>query len=680
MISSGGIPYADLNVGAVKSWAVDRNLEAVKGFNFPRFPSADYWPGISIYQIQVDRFNNGNRSNDDLNLPQYQKDAMERNSMDSLPDWRHGGDLEGIRQRIPYFVDMGINAVWLTPVLKHDGSYHGYCLTDPTKIDPGFGTDEEFRQLVAELHKAGIYVFMDIVVNHMCDPKSKYTTYADHNLCTQKMHDFHWGGYPGNGGGQANLEFSDGFFPAFRNQFFFNRCGANSYEEMSGDGPAAVYGDFAPGMYDFDTRNYDFQEVFTEIHKYWIAYADIDGFRLDAAKHVTEDFTAYFSTYIRDYANSLGKKNFYLVGEVAASSEWQAQRLGNMYMNPLNPDQHGNIAKGAVNRVWTFKDVYLRHPIAKYPGLNSIYDFNQGGRSREVMLSQKPASWIAQYIGSDDYNRIAGQVPDPKVFWTLLEIHDWPRLLQQTPNDGGRAYVGLGHLLSMQGMPIIYYGLEQGFNGNCDMNRIKAGNSNQAIIDNCNSWSDSRKRQDMFVSGPYKLGSAVSEIQELAFIGNSQNSSVDFAWDNDPMLKRDHYLYQMTKKLLRIRKSCAALTSGATYFRESGGNIDDLIVFSRVNQISEAVVVINPKGTPIYYQKVLVDAALNANSNGVKYINLLNPQQVGYIGYENGKTYLYFSGSGSSGPANFNYRSVSIFVHQNAVGLYLPDLGINLCK
>jgi glycosidase len=486
------------------------------------------------------------------------------------------------------------------------------------------------------------------------------------------MNDFHWGGFPGNGGGQGELVFSDDFFPPLKSKFFFNRCGPNSYAEMSGEGPPAVYGDFTAGMLDFDTRNYDFQEIFTNLHKYWIAYADIDGFRLDAAKHVTEDFLAYFSTNIRDYANSLGKDNFFIVGEVAGSSEWQAQRLGNMYMNPLNPNQHGNIPLGAVNRVWTLKDTYLNHPRSKFPGLNSVYDFIESGKSREVLLSQKPASWIAGYIGDDNYNRIAGQVSDSEVFWTLIEIHDWPRFLQQNPTDGGRAYAALGHLLTMQGMPIIYYGLEQGFNGNCDQNKIKVGNSLQTILQDCSSWSDSRKRQDMFMSGPYKLGSAIPEIQDLAFIGSPDNSSFS-DWKSDPMLKTDHYLYQVTKKLLKIRKSCDPLMHGRTYFRESGGNIDDIIVFSRISATTEIVVVINPKGIAITYPKVLVDSALNSNSNGQKYINLLNPSQVGYIGYENGNTYLYFT-------SGFIYRSVSIFASEKSTGLYLPELGINLCK
>ena len=67
--------------------------------------------------------------------------------------------------------------------MKHSGSYHGYCTTDPSKIDPGFGTAELFRKLVMEAHKRGIYVILDIVVNHMCDNDTHYSKQPNHSQC-----------------------------------------------------------------------------------------------------------------------------------------------------------------------------------------------------------------------------------------------------------------------------------------------------------------------------------------------------------------------------------------------------------------------------------------------------------------------------------------------------------------
>ena len=106
-------------------------------------------------------------------------------------------------------------------------------------------------------------------------------------------------------------------------------------------------------MFNESFKNYDDNCDNTNIfNQYWIAYADIDGYRLDAAKHMTEDFLAYFSTEIRDFAAfSLNKKNFYTVGEVAADVNWEARLLGFMQTDPHNPQNHGNIPETLVQRI-----------------------------------------------------------------------------------------------------------------------------------------------------------------------------------------------------------------------------------------------------------------------------------------------------------------------------------------
>jgi glycosidase len=667
-----------VGIDAVKSWAKSRVQWAESQFSGTRYPSSAYWPGLVVYQIQVDRFNNGDFSNDNLNTPQWQLSAFSNGDLSGIPDWRHGGDLEGIRQRIPYLQDLGITAVWITPVLKHDGSYHGYCLTDPTMIDPGFGTQDEFKQLVAELHAAGIYVIMDIVVNHLCDANTHYSPYpSNHQDCAQQNHNQFWAGTSSDVSSAGQLSFSDQFFGPFKSSYFFNRCGPNSYADMSGEEPAAVFGDFVDGMFDFATRNYDFQEIFTLLHQYWLAYADIDGFRLDAAKHVTEDFTAYFSTTIRDYALSLGKTDFFVVGEVAASSDWEGHRLGRMFTNPSNPDDHGTIPLGAIQRIKSIESVYLKHPTRKYPGLTSIYDFNESGRSKDLFMSKQPPSWITAYFSGSDFATVAGQIDDPKVFWTLLEIHDWPRFLQDTPTDGGRAYVGLGYMLSMQGMPIIYYGLEQGFNGNCDYGKISAGSGSDAIRSSCSGSGDARKRQDMFMSGPYRLQSAIPEISNLAFIGNASHQ-VASTWSADPMLATDHYLYQHARRMALTRNSCGTMIWGSTVFRSMGSNIDDLIAFSRLDSSREIVILINPKNQGITVNQIQIDNSLNYNMQGQKYFDLLDQSKIGYVGYENGQAFLYLNNN--SGASQLGSRSVSIFIHEQFRGDFNTVTQSHMCR
>jgi glycosidase len=610
----------------VKAWADIRLKQAEADFastGWSRMKSPEHW-SRTIYQIQVDRFNNGNPANDKLNIKQDQQDYQSSADLFGLPNWRHGGDLEGIRQRIPYFVDLGIEVLWITPVLKHDGSYHGYCMTDPTDIDPGFGTKEEFRRLVKECHDVGIRVVLDIVVNHLCDPLTFYNPQPDHKKCTQDLNDLNWSGIPGNPQSQGSLIFSEKFFKPLKSPLFFNRCGANTVEEMSGEGTESLYGDFTAGMLDLDTRNWDFQEIFTKLMNYWIAYADVDGFRLDAVKHVTEDFLAYLSTYARDYALKLGKDDFLVVGEVAGSAELIGTRLGNMFTNPDNPDDHGVVPKALTARIKTLVNTYKAHPKQKFPGMTAAYDFNESGRSKSVFLSQNPPMLIEQYFKTSEYDIMKGQA-NPQFSWTLLEIHDWIRFLQDNPYDWGRAKVGLTFLLTMQGSPVIYYGLEQGFNGVCDFTKINAGNAKASIADTCNSGNDSRKRQNMFVSGPFKLKSAIPAIDTLAMIGQA-SAPQSISWETDPFLNRNHDLYITARKASRIRKSCPALQIGSLHFLWSGMQVEEIMIYSRRFAPIEAIVILNPSLNPVPIPVVPVDAYMNTRLT--KYVDLMNPQDV----------------------------------------------------
>jgi len=337
-----------------------------------------------------------------------------------------------------------------------------------------------------------------------------------------------------------------------------------------------------------------------------------------------------------------------------------------MFTNPSNPSQHGIVPLNAIQRIIGLESIYLSHPKRKYPGLTSIYDFSESGTSKSVFLSTTAPSNILAYFLGSDFATIAGQIEDPNVFWTLLEIHDWPRFLQYNPFEGGRAYLALGYLLSVQGMPIIYYGLEQGFNGNCDMSKIKVSKGAGAIQAACNSEGDGRKRQDMFMSGPYRLESAIPEINNLAQIGPF--SQTPYAWNADPMLARDHYLYQLVRKMIQTRNSCGTLSWGKTNFRNAGSNNDDFIAFSRLDSSREMVVMINPKKGGIQIDSVQIDNTINYNMVGQKYINLFDNTKVGYIGYNGAQAYIYLNNT--SGANQLGPQSINIYIHQKFVGSF----------
>ena len=139
---------------------------AMRGEDHKGFSNADV-----LYLLMPDRFANGNPKNDVVKGMRDQ--ARDR----TKPSLRHGGDLAGIEQHLDYFTDLGVTALWFTPILENNwpndngvnSSYHGYATTDYYKVDPRFGTNAEYKQLIDECHQRGLKVVMDMIFNHCSD-------------------------------------------------------------------------------------------------------------------------------------------------------------------------------------------------------------------------------------------------------------------------------------------------------------------------------------------------------------------------------------------------------------------------------------------------------------------------------------------------------------------------------
>lgn len=669
------LPDAEVDgIAAVKSWAIQNIKDGEANYaatGLTRLPSPGFWGSEIVYQIQVDRFNNGDTSNDRKNLPDNQWANQDTNDLWGLPDYKHGGDLRGIINRLDYLQDLGVTVLWLTPIFKNDGGYHGYNQTDLTQVDPNFGTNEELRELVTKAHSRGIKIVLDVVANHMGGKDTYYSTAPDHTNGPSAADNKYWKGLTGDLYTPGRFHFGADFFGPLKNQAFFNRFGANSQSEMQGSGPAAVFGDFTSGMFDYDTMNWDFQEIYTNLHKYWVAYADVDGFRVDAAKHITGDFLEYFSTEIRDYAKALGKKNFYLIGEVAAASDWQGRVLGKMFSNPANPNDHGIVPQTITNRMWTLKDKYLAHGVFNFPGLNAVYDFAHGGTARDVLQNKVGTNSIEGYLNGSSFGTISSQ-SDARLFWNVLEIHDWPRFVKDTPSNPWKSRLGLSYLATAQGMPVIYYGMEQGFNGKGRTDNINAGAAYQDIVNTMNSGSDANARQDMFVSGMWRLGSTVTEINNLAYVGKS-TPSVWADWKTDPFLSRTNDVYKTARKFNYLRQSSNALRYGWTFFRWGESNTSGLLAFSRIDNGQEVLVVVNNSNGPIAIPNLRVDNGINPTS-GIKYVNCLNGTQVGYTYLSGGASYITFNGLAIDG------NSVFVFAKDSTLAAWSDYLGVYQIK
>ena len=127
--------------------------------NHVYFPSPDDWRKVPVYQFITDRFNDGEPSNNELAYPGY--DLRDVGA-------RHGGDFLGVRDRLEYIHALGYKAIWISPVFQNrTNSYHGYGAIDFTLLDQRLGTVEDFRAMVTKAHSLGLYVIVDIVVNHL---------------------------------------------------------------------------------------------------------------------------------------------------------------------------------------------------------------------------------------------------------------------------------------------------------------------------------------------------------------------------------------------------------------------------------------------------------------------------------------------------------------------------------
>jgi glycosidase len=325
------------------------------------FPSPEHWEDQVIYFLMVDRFSdgkeNGYRDNQGklvttgstpLFTPADNSNAA-GNDADAKA-WRDagatfvGGNLAGVESKLGYLQRLGVTAVWLSPVFKQvnaDNTYHGYGIQDFLDVDPHFGTRDDLRQLVESAHSLGIRVIMDIILNHTG------------NVFLYQAGDPGWNGHrfdvsgfrdvAGNATlpfGPVDLTAHPEAFPdaavwplEFQADEAFTREGHinhwDNFPEFA-DGDFDVlkdlhHGERAERIDDYTVA--DTLRYLCEVYKFWIAFADVDGFRLDTVKHIDAGAARYFASVIHEFTEALGKDNFYIIGEITGGRDFAFDRL-----------------------------------------------------------------------------------------------------------------------------------------------------------------------------------------------------------------------------------------------------------------------------------------------------------------------------------------------------------------
>jgi len=357
-----------------------------------------------LYMLMPDRFANGNPKNDAFKT--MQDKLCDRRE----PSLRHGGDLEGIRRHLSYFNELGVTALWLTPVLENDrpadegkySTYHGYATTDYYRVDPRFGTNEDYRQLVDEAHQRGLKVVMDMIFNHCGDfhPWNKDVPSAD------------WFNHPGYG-----LQTSYKLTPVF-----------DPYASQV-DKDETMGGWFVSSMPDLNQRNPHVMKYLIQNSMWWIETVGIDGIRMDTYPYADrEGMARWMEALDREYPN------FNTVGEIwvtepAYTATWQkGSRLSdsNSYLKTVMDFalyDRLNQAKNEETDDW-------------WKGLNRIYN-------------------VLCY----DY-----VYANPRSVMAFIDNHDTDRFLGNS-KDSTALKQALALLLTINRIPQLYYGTEILMNG-----------------------------------------------------------------------------------------------------------------------------------------------------------------------------------------------------------------------
>lgn len=367
------------------------NKEAMESFN-----SSDV-----LYLIMPDRFANGNPKNDQIEMKMSYK--VDRND----PNARHGGDLNGISDRLDYLSDLGVTALWFNPVLENDmegGSYHGYATTDYYQVDPRFGTNEEYAQLISDSHKKGLKVVMDMIFNH-CG--------SDHQWMKDVPSDDWFN----------NLE--KYVQTSHMKEVYFDNY-ASEYDKKK-----LTDGWFVPTMPDLNQRNPHVAKYLIQNSIWWIEYSGVDGIRQDTYPYADYDI-------MNDWCKAVFKEypNYNIVGEA-----WLNNSIGTAF--------------------WQ-KDSRLNN---KEIDLKSVMDFRFMGLSHSA-FQEETGEWNGGLHGIYDHLTYDFIYPDIKNVLRFLDNHDTDRFLKTLPTDLSGWKQAITFLLTMPGMPQLYYGTEILMNGN----------------------------------------------------------------------------------------------------------------------------------------------------------------------------------------------------------------------
>jgi glycosidase len=534
-----------------------------------------------IYFLLPDRFENGDPANDRGGLT---GDRLHTGFDPSDPGFYHGGDLKGLISRLDYIQGLGATAIWLGPIFRNkpvqtasghvSAGYHGYWITDFTRVDPHFGDAADMTALVDAAHARGLKVYMDIVVNHTADviayrecPASPcpYRSRADFpysrrgglagppinpgflgdNVRTEdnfaRLTDPTWAYTPYIPAGEEHAK-----TPAWLNDIrLYHNRGDSTFR-----GESSTFGDFV-GLDDLMTENPRVIRGFIDIYGDWIDRYGVDGFRIDTARHVNPEFWQAFVPAMLSRAQARGIPYFHIFGEVATDQP----------------------------------DTSLLAEHTRVDGLPSVLDFAFRAAVIETVAKGGPTRALERVFAADALYE--GGAAAALRLPTFVSNHDGGRFgwFARRANPGaadaeilGRVTLAYAMLLTLRGAPVIYSGDEQGYAGD---------------------GGDDGARQNLFAS-------QVPKDAHTPLIGSDAPPAASHFGTGHP-------LYRTIAELSALRRDHAALRRGLQITRAASDGAG-LLAVSRIDPDTglETVIAFNTSTAPI-----TINLAIDARTRGI---------------------------------------------------------------
>ncbi len=545
------------------------------------FPSPTDWRDCWMYFLMLDRFAND----------QFPPSGP----WNQRYDFRQGGTFRGVTAQLDYLNELGVKALWISPVLKNSRpggwpyTYPGYDTQDFLHIDERFGSDgtrataeKELEELVLQAHARDIYVIVDMVINHAGQvfdyvyQASVIDEFIDRGVMFGPLGDepsIQWL----NGYGFARADWQeqipsgavmspdDAVYPIeLQQKLFFRRRGAIVSYDWSEYPAGFIKGDFykrrqfvveydaTPSTQAQIQNSYGSRPVLNiliRVYQYLLAKFDFDGFRIDTVKHVEGDMVETFGNAMREFAQTIGKRNFFTIGEIYDNEEQIDRFVG----------RHSTSTEGF--------------------GIDAALDYPLFFQLTGAAKSQTDVSQFSNVF--NNRKRVEGGLISShgeagNYFVTFLDNHDQTQRFNSSSTPEKQVTLGLTILFCLPGIPAVYYGTELGLTGTVDA---------QGYPDLINNES----------------------VREAL-------------WGKPNAFDRGHPLYQQLRALSRLREDQPALRFGRLYFRKVSGNgwafgdssgLGGLIAFSRVVSDIEVLVIANTNTQQRFDGFVFQDPDLN---------------------------------------------------------------------